>query len=110
MATDGEQQQAAAAAEEEVVSVEMPAPEGWTKKVEYTLLPTYQLCVCLCCACLSVPTRSAALRCSAPPPLAAEFGGSRVKFAGLGGSWGAEFGVPRREFAPNSYGGGGARR
>ncbi|KAF8655661.1 hypothetical protein HU200_060979 [Digitaria exilis] len=30
MATDGEQQQQAA---EEVVSVEMPAPEGWTKKV-----------------------------------------------------------------------------
>jgi hypothetical protein len=30
MATAGEQQQAA---EEEVVSVEMPAPEGWTKKV-----------------------------------------------------------------------------
>jgi len=30
MATPGEQQQAAA---EEVVSVEMPAPDGWTKKV-----------------------------------------------------------------------------
>jgi len=32
MATDGEQQQQAPPAEE-VVSVEMPAPEGWTKKV-----------------------------------------------------------------------------
>jgi hypothetical protein len=60
MATPGEQQQQAAAAEE-VVSVEMPAPDGWTKKVrgDDDLLPA---CLPLFSLARSTDLRSALLR------------------------------------------------
>ena len=89
MATPGEQKApAAAAAAEEVVSVEMPAPDGWTKKVMTTCCPPS----CLSCLSARSLARSALLR------FASDFGGSRGGIRGVCGSWEAEFDFPGREF------------
>jgi len=87
MATPGEQQQAAA---EEVVSVEMPAPDGWTKKVrgDDDLLP---LPACSLARSLDRPAL-----CSAS--FRVRFGGSRGGNRGARGSWEAEFDFHGREF------------